>query len=434
MSGAAPISRDALRAELHEARAATDALFALVKPEALLERPISERHRLLFYVGHLEAFDWNLLWRDALRRPAKHAAWEQLFAFGIDPVDGQLPTDTPDDWPALAEVQAWIRSLRADVDEVVMRAPFEGWLEQGWAVRIALEHRWMHAETLAYLLHRLPHDRKQGHEALRGLERPAPPNELRSIPAGRAVLGRPRATEGFLGWDNEYERHEREVPAFRVQRYPVSNADFLRFVEADGYAQRALWADEDWAWKEAQRVSHPAFWARVDGRWKWRAMFEDVPLPPSWPVWVSLAEARAYSRWVGLSLPTEAQWHRAAYGEGRAFPWGDEAPRPGHHGNFGFAQHEPAPVDAHPAGASPFGVEDLLGNGWEWTRTPFAPFEGFERLPFYPGYSANFFDGKHFVMKGGGPRTAVPLLRASFRNWFQPHYPYVHATFRCVED
>ena len=93
----------------------------------------------------------------------------------------------------------------------------------------------------------------------------------------------------------------------------------------------------------------------------------------------------------------------------------------------------PTPVGAHPDGDSAFGVADLVGNGWEWTSTPFAPLPGFEAFPFYPGYSANFFDGKHFVMKGGSARTAACMLRRSFRNWFQPHYPYVYATFRCVE-
>jgi formylglycine-generating enzyme required for sulfatase activity len=104
------------------------------------------------------------------------------------------------------------------------------------------------------------------------------------------------------------------------------------------------------------------------------------------------------------------------------------------HGNFDFHQWDPAPAGAHPEGASAFGVHDLVGNGWEWTRTPFAPFRGFAPMPFYPGYSANFFDGKHYVMKGGSPRTAACMLRRSFRNWFQPHYPYVYATFRCVEE
>jgi formylglycine-generating enzyme required for sulfatase activity len=91
-------------------------------------------------------------------------------------------------------------------------------------------------------------------------------------------------------------------------------------------------------------------------------------------------------------------------------------------------------VGSFPRGASAYGVHDLVGNGWEWTRSEFKPFPGFAAMPFYPGYSANFFDGKHYVMKGGSPRTAACMLRRSFRNWFQPHYPYVYATFRCVED
>jgi formylglycine-generating enzyme required for sulfatase activity len=136
-------------------------------------------------------------------------------------------------------------------------------------------------------------------------------------------------------------------------------------------------------------------------------------------------------------LPTEAQWHRAAYGtpegEEREFPWGNELPDTTR-GNFRHERWDAAPVDAHPAGMSAFGIRDLIGNGWEWTSTTFGPLQGFEPFPFYAGYSANFFDGKHFVMKGGSQATDACMLRRPFRNWFQPHYPYVYATFRCVED
>ena len=89
---------------------------------------------------------------------------------------------------------------------------------------------------------------------------------------------------------------------------------------------------------------------------------------------------------------------------------------------------------AIPPGASAWGVEDLVGNGWEWTRHRFAPFPGFRALASYPEYSADFFDGQHFVMKGASPATARDLLRPTFRNWFRPRYPYVYATFRCVKS
>jgi formylglycine-generating enzyme required for sulfatase activity len=89
-------------------------------------------------------------------------------------------------------------------------------------------------------------------------------------------------------------------------------------------------------------------------------------------------------------------------------------------------------VGSHPDGDSAFGVAELVGNGWEWTSTVFAPFPGFRPHPHYPGYSAPFFDGRHYVLKGASPATAACFLRRSFRNWFQPHYPHLYAAFRLV--
>jgi len=179
------------------------------------------------------------------------------------------------------------------------------------------------------------------------------------------------------------------------------------------------------------------FWRRVNGEWFLRTMFDEIPLPLDWPGYVSHAEASAYARWAGKQLPTEAQWHRAAYGTHKqmenSYPWGNTPPN-AKLGNFDFASWEPAPANAFPQAQSAFGVADLLGNGWEWSSSIFAPFAGFQPLPFYRGYSADFFDGRHFVMKGGSPRTATCMLRRSFRNWFQPHYQYVYAGFRCVSN
>ena len=92
-------------------------------------------------------------------------------------------------------------------------------------------------------------------------------------------------------------------------------------------------------------------------------------------------------------------------------------------------------MGTHPEGASAWGVQDLIGDGWEWTNTVFGGLPGFTAyIPGYAGYSADFFDGKHYVLKGGSWATADDLVRPSFRNWFQAHYPYVFATFRCVVD
>jgi len=182
-------------------------------------------------------------------------------------------------------------------------------------------------------------------------------------------------------------------------------------------------------------VRHPLFWELHRGVWMWRGMWDLIPLPMAWPVYVSHAEASAFARWKSRRLPSEAEFHRAAYGtpEGveRAHPWGDAPPDPTR-GHFDFASADPVPVGSYPRGASAWGVRDLVGNGWEWTSTVFAPFPGFAAMPSYPQYSADFFDGKHYVMKGASPATAKELIRRSFRNWFRPTYPYVYAKFRTV--
>ncbi|HYM79905.1 MAG TPA: SUMF1/EgtB/PvdO family nonheme iron enzyme [Candidatus Limnocylindria bacterium] len=427
-------TRQGLMARLTDARRQSDALFGVLSPEGLLERPIPERHRLIFYLGHLEAFDWNLLSR-ALEIPAFQPSLDQLFAFGIDPTDGGLPNEPASAWPPEAAVREYSRRAREAIDqglESVDRS--DPRLQNDVLIHVAIEHRLMHLETLAYLLHRMPYALKRAPKAA-DLTPPAGAMQAGRvrIPAGRATLGLPR--NGGFGWDNEFEEHTVEVPGFGIDVTPITNGEYLEFMRAGGYENRELWSDAAWEWKAREGVSHPGFWVPRDGGFAYRGMFGEQLLALDWPVYVSHAEASAYARWAGRTLPTEAQFHRAACGtpagEERRYPWGNEPPEP-HHGNFDSQRWDPAPVGSYPAGRSAFGVADLLGNGWEWTASRFGPFPGFVPFPFYRGYSADFFDGKHFVMKGGSARTAACMVRRSFRNWFQPHYPYVYAGFRLV--
>ena len=411
-------------AMLSDARKETDRLFDLVRPDWLYERPIPERHRIVFYLGHLEAFDWNLLWPHMPGAAPFHAAFDRLFAFGIDPVEGGLPSDAPRDWPSVAEIRGYNRRVRQTLDDAEHPA---------WLLNMALEHRLMHAETLAYALHQLPFEGK-----IPQPQAPAPRSEpvrreMIEIPAGCATLGQPRSAP--FGWDNEFDEHPVDVAPFAIHRYKVTNGDYLAFVEAGGYQDPSFWSAAGWHWKGERDISYPAFWRRAGSEWRCRTMFDDIPMQLDWPVYVSHAEAAAYANWTGFRLPTEAEWHRAAYGapdgSERQFPWGAEPPAP-QHGYYGFDRWDPVPVNAFPSGSSAFAVDGLLANGWEWTATPFAPFRGFQAHPSYAGYSADFFDGKHYVLKGGSTRTAACMLRRSFRNWFQPHYQYVYAGFRCV--
>ena len=396
--------------ELQRGRAATDDLFAVVKTDALYHRPIRERHRIIFYVGHVEAFDWNLL-SPSLGLSSFAPESDRLFAFGIDPVDGGLPIDTPEDWPALAEVLAYRDEVRSRLDAALQRST------DPLLLQVGIEHRLMHAETLAYMFHQLPLACKVARHVVRQPVGSDFTPEVIEVPAGSVTLGQSDA--GSFGQDNEFQAHTVDVPPFRIDRFAVTNAQFARFVDDGGYENASYWTEADAEWKQRDEIRHPSFQIQRGGEWYYRSMFDEIPLPPTWPVYVSHAEASAYCRWAGKALPTEAEWQRAAEGSR-------------HDSDVRSDVWDPWPVADSPSGVSAFGVHGCYGNGWEWTSTPFAPFQGFRPYSCYPGYSADFFDGKHYVMKGGSVRTARRLLRPSFRNWFQPHYPYVYATFRCV--
>ena len=432
-------AREALTRRLVDGRKNTDSLFETVRKDALYERPIPERHRVIFYLGHLEAFDWNLFGIDSSAPKSFAPELDKLFAFGIDPVGDCLPKDAPEEWPLISTVVEYIRKSRRELDAWIGRIGFAG--DEGrrnpsteTLLHVAIEHRLMHAETLAYMFHQLPYDRKIS-QSQNNLVASSLMGEMVEIPSGSATLGLQRAEITSFGWDNEFEATEIEVPAFQIDKYMVTNEQFLAFLKADGYGDSSLWSAEDWQWKEGQNIQSPAFWRRDGEQWLYRGMFEEIALPLEWPVYVSHAEASAYARWVGKSLPTEEQWHRAAYGtpEGpeRNLPWGPELPSR-RLGNFDSYRWDAVPVNAFPENRSAWGVVGQVGNGWEWTASDFRPLDGFEPFAFYPGYSTSFFDGDHYVLKGGSARTAAPLLRRSFRNWFQSHYQYVYAGFRCV--
>jgi ergothioneine biosynthesis protein EgtB len=435
------VDRAAFIDRFKKLRKRSASLFDLLTPDAYYAQPISLRHPIVFYEGHLAAFSFNTLNKRALGEPGIHVDLERLFARGIDPEDLRSAASPEAGWPTRNEVRAFVEEADRRVLDALINAPIEQpghpLLDRAEAVHAILEHEAMHQETLLYMWHQLPYGQKRPPvDARVDTAGPAPPEETIRVPAGRTTLGATRGEIAF-GWDNEFNRMTVEAPAFAIDRHNVTNAAFMDFVDAGGYRDSQWWQPEAFAWVCQEHIEHPGFWTRRDGRWRWRGMFEDIPLPEGWPVYVSHSEAAAHARWRGRRLPTEAEYGRAAYGTEtgveRRYPWGDGVPDSSR-GHFDFAGWEPQPVGRCPAGQSAWGAEDMLGNGWEWTSTVFAPFPGFTALPSYPEYSADFFDGRHYVLKGASPATSRDLLRRSFRNWFRPQYPYVYATFRCVAD
>ena len=188
------------------------------------------------------------------------------------------------------------------------------------------------------------------------------------------------------------------MPPFTIGKHKVTNGEYLDFVAAG--------------------AAPPHFWVERGGQWFYRGMFAEIPLPLDWPVYVTRAEAATYAAWRGKRLPTEAEFQRAAYeggpARGRQFRFPPLGPR----------------ARRMPAGPTPSAPSRWWATAGSGPRRVFEPFPGFRPFPFYPGYSANFFDGEHYVLKGASPRTAARLARPSFRNWFRASYPYVYATFR----
>jgi gamma-glutamyl hercynylcysteine S-oxide synthase len=254
------------------------------------------------------------------------------------------------------------------------------------------------------------------------------------VPGGPFVLGVDAATEPH-SLDNERPAHVVHVPAFRIGRVPVTNAEWRAFVADGGYRRRELWSARGWEHRQQAGLEAPRFW-NGDGS---RARFghvEDIPADEP-AQHVTYFEAEAYAAWAGARLPTEVEWEKACAWDPRTqqrrrFPWGAAEPT-GELANLGGAALRPAPVGAYPAAASAYGAEQMLGDVWEWTSSPLRPWPGFTPM-IYERYSQPFFDGDYRVLRGGSWAVGREILRPSFRNWDHPIRRQIFSGVRLAWD
>ncbi|MDT0275366.1 ergothioneine biosynthesis protein EgtB [Blastococcus goldschmidtiae] len=420
--------RDRLAGDLADARARTLLLTDHDEPE-LLRQHSSLLSPLVWDLAHIGQQEdlWLLRSGDPRRAGLLPADVEALYDAFTHPRAGRAKL------PLLPPVEA--RGFCSEVrGRVLDRLDCLGDEDDPFDFAMVVSHEQQHDETMLQAL-----NLRTGPPLL-GAGSSLPPGRSGVagtsvlVPGGSFVLGVDSADEPF-SLDNERPAHQVDVPAFRIGRVPVTNAEYARFVADGGYAQPRWWSKRGWRHRTEAGLERPQFWGPDGTRTRFGVVEE---LPPDEPVQhVTFFEAEAYAAWAGARLPTEVEWEKAAVwdpaaGHRRRFPWGAAEPVESL-ANLGGAALRPAPVGAYPAGASAYGVEQLIGDVWEWTSSPFAPWPGFRPM-LYADYSAPFFGGDYRVLRGGAWSVAPSIIRPSFRNWDHPIRRQVFSGFRLAWD
>jgi iron(II)-dependent oxidoreductase len=334
------------------------------------------------------------------------------------------------------QARAYAAEVRARVLDVLEGTALHGTrlTEAGFAFGMIAQHEQQHDETML-----ITHQLRRGPQALTAPDPgPAPlftgPREV-LVPGGEFAMG---TSEEPWALDNERPAHRRHVPPFLIDTTPVTNAEYQAFIDDGGYDEPRWWAPEGWAHIRRHAIRAPLFWRRDGGQWLRRRFGVTEAVPPDEPVLhVCWYEADAYARWAGRRLPTEAEWEKAARfdpatGRSMRYPWGDADPAP-EHANLGQRHLRPAPAGSYPAGESPLGVRQLIGDVWEWTASDFLPYPGFRAFP-YREYSEVFFGPEYKVLRGGSFAVDPVACRGTFRNWDYPIRRQIFSGFRTARS
>ncbi len=386
-------------------------------------------------IGHIGNFEE--LW-GVRKLPGSEEVFPQLDSI-YDAVKNPRATRADLPLPTRAELQEYLHVIREAVTR--KRSALVGLdhalLSDDFVYEMLLQHEVQHQETILQTLGLKEGDPYRPIILRRNLPSGESDGvgEFITIDGGEMLFG----TDRIAGrYDNERPAHRRSVDPFRIARFPVTNGEYLTFVEAGGYRQRSLFDEEGWAYIESEGIEAPKYWSREGDQWFERTMGRSEPLDPLLPVChLCWHEAVAYARFVGARLPDEFEWEFAARfdpatGEASLYPWGNE-PWNEDFANLDLSGWGRAEVGAYPAGRSRLGVEQMIGDVWEWTSSHFSPWPGFEAFP-YDEYSKIFFGDDYRVLRGGSWATGPDAIRATFRNWDYPIRRQIFAGIRLAAD
>ena len=436
--------REEILAYFHRTCELDDRLFALIRNEAaFFVRHEPLRHPPIFYLAHPATFYVNKLYVGRHFKTRIDPRMEAMMAVGVDEMSWDDLNAAHYDWPSVEAVRAYRREVRKRVDAFIRAMPLELPIRQdspAWVILMGIEHERIHLETSSAILRQMPLvDLRRESELTPDEQRlwrtcpdsgPRPDNPWVEVAAQTVHLGK-RDDDDTYGWDNEYGTEEVRLPSFSAARQLVSNGEFLEFVAAGGYRDESFWTEEGRGWLRYTKAGHPRFWRRHGTTWSQRNLLDEIPLPLDWPVEINCLEAQAWCAWkrqetgLNIQLPTEAHWQALRTPIDTDQPRWEKAP-----GNVNLEWFASScPVTRFPQGE----FCDVIGNVWQWTRTPIMPFKGFEVHPLYDDFSVPTFDGRHNLIKGGSWISTGNEAIASSRYAFRRHF-YQHAGFRPIID
>ncbi|BDY04969.1 5-histidylcysteine sulfoxide synthase [Ferrimonas sp. YFM] len=389
------------------------------------------RHPLIFYFGHTATFFINKLKLAGIIDSRINPEFESMFAVGVDEMSWDDLDEANYQWPSVDQVREYRDAVFVRVNQVIDTMPLSLPVTQdqpAWVILMGIEHERIHLETSSVIIRQLPLEEVRNHPDWPPCpdSGPAPANRLVEVDGDLVTLGRDDSRNTY-GWDNEFGIHQHQVDHFQVSKYLVSNQEYKEFVDAGGYSRAEFWSDEGQAWLAYTKAKHPGFWRRDGDHWFQRNLTEEIPLPLNWPVEVNQLEAKAFCNWKAAAtqspvrLPTESEWQLLRRRVEDNNPHWEQVP-----GNLMLDKWASScPVDQF----EHQGINDVVGNVWQWTETPINGFSGFSVHPLYDDFSTPTFDGKHNLMKGGSWISTGNEALADSRYAFRRHF-YQHAGFR----